>query len=79
MSASSSFGAGFPASGEIRSAVCVGPLAIIFGVIGISRANRLGGAGKGMAITGLVCGIIAVAVAVLFIAAVYVRVHSVSG
>ncbi len=35
-----------------------GLLGIIFGAIGMSRAGRLGGLGRGAGITGLVCGII---------------------
>ena len=49
----------------------LGVLAVIFGIVGISRANRIGGVGKGMAITGLVLGLIAVLVSVIFIIAVY--------
>jgi drug/metabolite transporter (DMT)-like permease len=56
-------------------AVILGVLAIIFGAIGNSRARRLGGASRGMAITGIVCGIIAVAVSILFIVAVYSAVY----
>jgi hypothetical protein len=58
--------------------VVVGALAVIFGFIGNGRANRLGGAGKGMAITGIVCGIIAIAISLLFIAVVYSIVYHVS-
>lgn len=36
-----------------------GLLGIIFGAIGMSRAGRLGGAGRGAGIAGLVCGIVA--------------------
>jgi hypothetical protein len=38
----------------------MGVLAIIFGGVGMGRANRLAGAGKGMAVTGLVLGILTV-------------------
>ena len=38
----------------------MGVLAIIFGGVGMGRANNLGGAGKGMAVTGLVLGILTV-------------------
>ncbi len=38
----------------------LGVLAIIFGALGIGRANRMGGLGKGMAVTGLVLGILTV-------------------
>lgn len=33
-------------------------LGIIFGALGISKANKIGGKGKGMAIAGLVCGVL---------------------
>lgn len=46
-------------------------VAIILGAIGVQRANRLGGAGKGMAITGIVTGAVGIAITVLFIAVVY--------
>jgi len=59
-------------------AIILGILAIIFGIIGIGRANRMGGAGKGMAITGLVCGIVALAISLLFAIAVYSIVTHVS-
>ena len=44
--------------------IILGPLAIIFGVIGMKRD------GRGMAITGLVCGIVASLFSLLVIAAV---------
>jgi hypothetical protein len=41
----------------------IGPIAgllgIIFGAIGLSRAGKIGGVGRGAAITGVVCGIVA--------------------
>jgi hypothetical protein len=51
--------------------IVLGILAVIFGGVGISRANRIGGAGKGMAVTGLVLGLIAVVLAVILLIAVY--------
>lgn len=51
-------------------AAIVGILAIVFGVVGSGRANRIG-TGKGMAIAGIVLGIIAVAITVLFVVLVY--------
>jgi hypothetical protein len=57
-------------------AIILGVLAVIFGGVGISRSKRLGGAGKGMAITGLVLGLISVAISILFIAAIYAAVSS---
>jgi hypothetical protein len=57
-------------------AIILGVLAVILGGVGINRSKRLGGAGKGMAITGLVLGIISVAISILFIAAIYAAVSS---
>jgi hypothetical protein len=51
--------------------ILLGVLAVILGGVGISRANRMGGTGKGMAITGLVLGLISVIVSIIFIVAVY--------
>jgi uncharacterized protein DUF4190 len=45
----------------------LGPLAIIFGGVGISKANQ-GADHKGLAIAGLVLGIVDVAFLILFIA-----------
>ena len=45
--------------------------AIILGAIGIPRANRLGGLSRRMAIAGLVCGIVAIGVVILYITAIY--------
>jgi hypothetical protein len=45
----------------------LGTLAIVFGAIGIGKANKLGGRQKGLAVAGLVCGIAGMLVAVLFI------------
>ena len=45
--------------------------AIILGAIGIPRANRLGGMSRRMAIAGLVCGIVAIGVVILYITAIY--------
>lgn len=44
----------------------LGALAIVFGAVGISKANK--GAGqKGMAIAGLVCGAVGIVMAILFV------------
>ena len=51
--------------------VLLGVLAIIFGGIGIRRANQNLGAPKGMAVAGLVLGIVSVAIALVFIIGVY--------
>ena len=53
-------------------------LAIIFGALGVRRANGEGGTGKGLAITGIVTGIVAVVISVLFLAVIYAAVTSVS-
>ena len=44
-------------------AIILGLLAVIFGPIGIGRARRVG-YGKGMAIAGLILGIVALALAI---------------
>jgi hypothetical protein len=41
---------------------------VILGALGMSKAKKIGGKGKGMAIAGLVCGIIGLAVGVLLFA-----------
>lgn len=51
--------------------VLLGILATVFGATGIRRANRNPGTPKGMAITGLVLGIVAIVVALIFIIGVY--------
>lgn len=43
-----------------------GLLAIILGIMGIKRANQIGGAGKGMAIAGLLLGLLSVILWTLF-------------
>jgi hypothetical protein len=58
-------------------AIVLGVLALIFGVVGLNKANRLGGAGKGMAITGIVTGIIAIALTVIFLIAVYSTIYGI--
>lgn len=42
-------------------------LGIIFGALGMSKANRIGGRGKGMAVAGLICAILGVVVSILLI------------
>lgn len=59
-------------------AIVLGALALIFGFIGLKRAPRLGGAGRGMAVTGIVLGVISVALPILFIAAIYGTVNHVA-
>ena len=50
----------------------LGLLAIIFGALGISKANKIGGKGKGLAIAGLITGVLglllSIAIVVLFVA-----------
>jgi hypothetical protein len=57
--------------------VILGALAIIFGALGLRQANTHGGAGKGMAITGIVTGIVAVVISLLFLAVIYTAVTSI--
>lgn len=49
--------------------IILGPLAIIFGGIGWSRANR-GGAGRGMAIAGTILGILDIVLFAIVVAMV---------
>jgi hypothetical protein len=58
--------------------IVLGALAIIFGALGLRNANAHGGAGKGMAITGIVTGIVALVISVLFLAVVYTAVTSIN-
>jgi hypothetical protein len=58
--------------------IILGALAIIFGALGLRHANTDGGAGKGMAITGIVTGIVALVISVLFLAVVYTAVTSIN-
>jgi hypothetical protein len=53
--------------GLIIFGIILGPLAVIFGGVGLSRANR-GASGKGLAIAGLVMGTIATIAAIVLIA-----------
>jgi hypothetical protein len=45
-------------------------LGIIFGGIGISKANEVPGAPKGMAIAGLTCSIVGLLICIIWVAAV---------
>ena len=49
----------------------LGALAIIFGAVGISTARRRGGAGRGMAIAGLVLGVVTAVLGIIFWAVIY--------
>jgi hypothetical protein len=53
------------------ASIPVAVVAIALGGVGISRAKRLGGAGKGMAVTGVVLGIVALSLTLLEFAAIY--------
>lgn len=44
----------------------LGPLAVVFGAVGISRANK-GAPGKGMAIAGLILGIVSLLIALFWV------------
>ena len=54
----------------------LGNLAVIFGGIGVSRANQ-GAPNRSMAVAGLVLGIAALVVGILFIALITTSVHQV--
>jgi uncharacterized protein DUF4190 len=51
--------------------VLLGILAIIFGVLGISRANNEGAPNKGMAVAGLVTGIIGLIFSILLVLVIF--------
>jgi hypothetical protein len=55
----------------------LGVLGVVLGAVGLSRANSLLGAGKGMSIAGIACGAVALVVNVLFIAAIYTQLGAV--
>jgi hypothetical protein len=59
--------------GLIFFGVILGPLAIIFGAIGIGKANQIGGKGKGLAIAGLVIGVVDLLVFFVVFALVFKR------
>lgn len=46
-------------------------VAIILGVIGLQRANRMGGTSRGMAITGIVTGALAIVLFIIAVAVIY--------
>jgi hypothetical protein len=58
--------------------VVLGVLAIIFGALGLRNANAHGGGGRGLAITGIVTGIVAVVISILFLAVIYTAVTSIN-
>jgi hypothetical protein len=45
----------------------LGIIAVILGAVGLQRANQLGGVSRGMSITGIVCGLVAVVFNLLLI------------
>jgi len=54
--------------GLLLFGIILGPLAIIFGAIGLGNANKNPiGAGKGMAIAGLVLGVVDLLVVLVFL------------
>ena len=50
-------------------------VAIVLGAIGVQHANRMGGTSKGMAITGIVTGIIALLIVIVFLGLVYSAIY----
>ena len=53
-------------------------MAIVLGVLGVRRANVLDGSGKVVAITGLVCGIVALAIALIVLVLIFSVVSTVA-
>jgi hypothetical protein len=49
----------------------LGILAIVFGAIGIARANRMGGRQKGLAIAGIICGAAGIVIDIAFFALLF--------
>ena len=47
----------------------LGVVAVLLGIVGVRRADAIGGAGKGRSITGLVSGVVAIIVAARLVAA----------
>jgi hypothetical protein len=54
--------------GLLIAGFILGPLAIIFGALGIGKANKMGGKGKGMAIAGLIIGCVDVLLIIVILA-----------
>jgi hypothetical protein len=57
--------------------IVLGVLAIIFGIVGLRRADAYG-SGRAMAITGIVCGAVGLAIAFLFLLLIYAVVSTVT-
>jgi hypothetical protein len=51
--------------------IVLGILAIVFGAIGIARANKMGGRQKGLAIAGIVCGAAGIVIGIAFFALLF--------
>lgn len=51
--------------------VVLGIIAIVLGSLGVRRANVFGGSGKAMAVTGIVCGIIGLAIALIVLLLIF--------
>lgn len=58
--------------------IVLGVLAVIFGIIGLRRADAYG-SGRVMAITGIVCGAVGLAIAFLFLLLIYAVISTVTG
>ncbi|MGO8687118.1 MAG: DUF4190 domain-containing protein [Candidatus Dormibacteria bacterium] len=54
-------------------------LAIVFGTLGISSADRRGGAGKGMAVAGVVLGVVTLAISIAMWVFIYATLNSCYG
>jgi hypothetical protein len=57
--------------GLVLFGVVMGILAIIFGALGIGKANKIGGKGKGMAIAGLILGVVDILVFIVLMAVAF--------
>jgi uncharacterized membrane protein len=60
------------------TSLVLGALAIIFGVLGIRRANADPGARKALAIIGMVCGIAGFAIAAIVLLLIYALVTTIN-
>jgi hypothetical protein len=54
-------------------------LAIFFGALGVSSADHRGGAGKGMAVAGLVLGVVTLAISIALWILIYATLNSCYG
>jgi hypothetical protein len=53
------------------TSLVLGVLAVLFAIFGIRRANLDPGAGKGLAITGIVCGVAGFAISAIVLLLIY--------